>query len=87
MAKTRYTIVAYKVCVKLTNRQWSVLDTLDYEVVQEALKGATEVEFNNHFGRYIWFEVFNVPEIDKLTQSILKLLNGRKGPLTKQCAI
>jgi RNA binding exosome subunit len=77
MTKLTYHITAYQCRIELTKKQFDKLESIDYlDVVMPKLEklGASEIEYNGHFGEAIFFITDTLEEAQKVTEEIEKML-------------
>ena len=79
-------ITQYSICIPLTKRQWDRLARIDDTGTEKAYHhyqrfihsleeaGASNINFNGHFGSNIFFNVEKLEDADKVRQLLQKLL-------------
>jgi RNA binding exosome subunit len=77
MSKLKYQVTGYQCYIELSINQFKKLDKIDYlDVVMPALEklGASDIEYNGHFGAAIFFNTENLEDAQKVTDKIEELL-------------
>ena len=77
MSKLNYEITGYQCCIELSIKEFEQLEKIDYlDVVMPKLEnlGATEIEYNGHFGSYIYFHVNTQEEAQQVTEKIQEMI-------------
>ena len=73
-----YEIYRYSFGVPLTHYQWIRLQKLDYFQFNDRLErlGATDLEYNGHFGRALYFNAETKEQADAALIVIAEILNS-----------
>lgn len=77
MSKLTFEINRYQCSVELSIEQFKKLDEIDYlEVVMPMLEklGASNIEYDGHFGAAVFFTCEDIQSAQKVTQAIEELL-------------
>lgn len=77
MSKLKYEVTGYNCCVELSIEQFKKLDKMDYlDFVMPALEklGASDIEYNGHFGAAVFFHAENLDDAKKVTDKIEEML-------------
>jgi RNA binding exosome subunit len=77
VSKLKYQVTGYQCYIELSINQFKKLDKIDYlDVVMPALEklGASDIEYNGHFGAAIFFNTENLEDAQKVTDKIEELL-------------
>ena len=77
MSKLTFEINRYQCSVELSIEQFKKLDEIDYlEVVMPMLEklGASNIEYDGHFGAAVFFTCEDMQSAQKVTQAIEDLL-------------
>ena len=77
MSKLKYQVTGYQCQIELSINQFKKLDKMDYlDVVMPALEklGASDIEYNGHFGAAVFFHVENLEDAQKVTEKIEEMI-------------
>lgn len=77
MSKLQYAVTGYQCCIELSMKQFKKLETIDYlDIVMPQLEklGASNIEYNGHFGAAIFFNTENLEDAQKVTDKIEEML-------------
>jgi RNA binding exosome subunit len=77
MNNLKYNISGYQCHIELSIEQFKKLESIDYlDVVIPTLKklGASDIEYNGHFGAAIFFYAENLEDAQKITEKIEEML-------------
>jgi RNA binding exosome subunit len=78
MSKLKFEVTGYQCNIELSIEQFRKLESIDYlDVVMPTLKkfGASNIEYNGHFGAAIFFTTDNLKDAQKVTEKIEEMLN------------
>lgn len=77
MSKLKYEVTGYQCCIELSIKQFEKLESIDYlDVVMPKLEklGASDIEYDGHFGSYVYFHVHTQEEAQKVTEKIQEMI-------------
>lgn len=77
MSKLQYEVTGYQCSVELSLVQFDKLEAIDYlDVVMPNLEklGASNIEYNGHFGSAIFFTTNTLEEANQVTEKVEEML-------------